>query len=193
MIEVFVEIPKGSRNKYEWDTTTGRFRLDRMLFSAVQYPGDYGFVTGAWGEDGDPLDALVLLSDATFPGCSITGRVVGVFYMTDDMGRDTKILAVPDSDPRWKHVQQLDDVPKHLLDEIGHFFGIYKDLEGKKVTVEGFGSRQDALQEIERDYERFKNLDPPPIMPWSGLPQVQGVAPGAEQSGGAGQSGDAEG
>ena len=116
VIEVFVEIPRGSRNKYEWDTTTGRFRLDRMLFSAVHYPGDYGFVVDAWGEDGDPLDALVILNEATFPGCSINARVVGVFYMTDDKGRDTKIITVPQSDPRWSHVRELDHVPKHLLD-----------------------------------------------------------------------------
>lgn len=170
MIEVFVEIPRGSRNKYEWDTTTGRFRLDRMLFSAVHYPGDYGFVTGAWGEDGDPLDAMVILNEPTFPGCAIDGRVVGVFYMTDDKGRDTKILTVPDSDPRWRHVKALDDVPKHLLDEIAHFFGIYKDLEGKKVTVEGFGTREQALEELQRDYQRYRDLDPKPIMPWSGMP-----------------------
>ena len=170
MIEVFVEIPRGSRNKYEWDSRTGRFRLDRMLFSAVHYPGDYGFVTGAWGEDGDPLDALVILNEPTFPGCSIDARVVGVFYMHDDKGRDTKILAVPDSDPRWRHVHELNDVPKHMLDEIAHFFSIYKDLEGKKVSVEGFGSREDALAELERDFERYKALDPKPVMPWSGMP-----------------------
>ena len=168
MIEIFVEIPRGSRNKYEWDATNGRFRLDRMLFSAVHYPGDYGFVTGAWGEDGDPLDALVILNEPTFPGCTIDARVVGVFYMTDDKGRDTKILAVPDSDPRWRHVRELDDVPKHMLDEIAHFFSIYKDLEKKKVSVEGFGSREDALEELERDFERYRQLDPKPVMPWSG-------------------------
>jgi inorganic pyrophosphatase len=167
VIEVFVEIPRGSRNKYEWDTKTGRFRLDRMLFSAVHYPGDYGFVVDAWGEDGDPLDALVILNEATFPGCSINARVVGVFYMTDDKGRDTKIITVPQSDPRWSHVRELEQVPKHLLDEIAHFFGIYKDLEGKKVDVEGFSGRKDALEELERDYERYRNLDPEPIMPWS--------------------------
>ena len=169
VIDIFVEIPRGSRNKYEWDTDTGRFRLDRMLFSAVHYPGDYGFVTDAWGEDGDPLDALVILNEPTFPGCTIAGRVVGVFYMTDDKGRDTKIITVPDSDPRWAHVRELDHVPKHLLDEIAHFFGIYKDLEGKKVSVEGFGSREKALEELARDRERFSGLEPRPIMPWSGF------------------------
>src|SRR5688572_14023164 len=120
-VDVFVEIPKGSRNKYEWIPETGRFTLDRMLFSSVHYPGDYGFVLNTFGGDGDPLDALVILSEATFPGCTIRGRVVGVFYMHDDKGRDTKVLTVPDSDPRWAHVQHLHDVPQHLLDEIAHF------------------------------------------------------------------------
>jgi inorganic pyrophosphatase len=164
-VEVFVEIPKASRNKYEWDPAARRFRLDRMLFSAVMYPGDYGFVLDTFGDDGDPLDALVILSEPTFPGCTITARVVGVFYMTDDKGRDTKILTVPDSDPRWSHVRDLDDVPRHLLDEIAHFFSIYKDLEGKAVTVEGFGHREDAVKEIVRDRERFATMDNPPSMP----------------------------
>jgi inorganic pyrophosphatase len=168
IIDVYVEIPKGSRNKYEWDTASGRFRLDRKLFSAVQYPGDYGFVAEAWGEDGDPLDALVILGDPTFPGCVISARVVGVFYMEDDMGRDTKIITVPSKDPQWAYIDELDDVPKHLLDEISHFFSIYKDLEQKNVKVNGYGSREQALEELERDYERYRQLDDPqPIMPWT--------------------------
>jgi len=165
VVEIFVEIPKGSRNKYEWDHHAGRFRLDRMLFSAVHYPGDYGFVLDTFGGDGDPLDALVILGEATFPGCTITARVVGVFWMTDDKGRDTKIITVPDSDPRWSHVRELDDVPKHLLDEIGHFFSIYKDLEHKTVKVDGFGTRTEALGEIAADRERFRAMDDPPAMP----------------------------
>lgn len=167
IVDVYVEIPKGSRNKYEWDCRSGRFRLDRKLFTAVQYPGDYGFVAEAWGEDGDPLDALVILGDPTFPGCVISARVVGVFYMEDDQGRDTKIITVPDSDPAWSGIRELDDVPRHLLDEIAHFFSIYKDLEQKSVTVHGFGSRSQALSELEKDFERFRQLgEPKPIMPW---------------------------
>lgn len=165
VVDIYVEIPKGSRNKYEWDTTTGRMRLDRMLFSAVHYPGDYGFVADAWGEDGDPLDAMVILADPTFPGCVIETRVVGVFYMTDDKGRDTKIIGVPDSDPRWSNVEEIEDVPKQLLNEIQHFFSIYKDLERKNVQVHGFGSRTEALAELAADRERFANLDFTPIMP----------------------------
>ena len=164
-VDVFVEIPKGSRNKYEWSPETGRFVLDRMLFSAVHYPGDYGFCLNTFGGDGDPLDALVILSEPTFPGCTILGRVVGVFYMSDDKGRDTKILTVPDSDPRWEFVKDIGDVPKHLLDEIEHFFSIYKDLERKKVTTEGFGDREQAWEEICTDRERFETMDDPPRMP----------------------------
>jgi inorganic pyrophosphatase len=165
VIEVFVEIPKGSRNKYEWDHETRRFRLDRMLFSAVQYPGDYGFVLDTFGEDGDPLDVLVILGEPTFPGCVITARVVGVFWMTDDKGRDTKILTVPESDPRWSDLRELDDVPKHLLAEIGHFFSIYKDLERKTVKVEGFGTRAQAVEEITASRHRYQTMEHPPAMP----------------------------
>lgn len=159
VIEVFVEIPKGSRNKYEWDHHTRRFTLDRMLFTAVQYPGDYGFVPHTWAEDSDSLDALVILGEPTFPGCTIHARIVGVFWMTDEKGPDAKIITVPNVDPRWQHVQELRDVPDHLLAEIGHFFSIYKDLEGKKVKVEGFGTRIDALAEVERDRRRFLDID----------------------------------
>lgn len=165
VIDVFVEIPKGSRNKYEWDPERGHFVLDRMLFSAVHYPGDYGFVPHTFAEDDDPLDALVILGEPTFPGCIIRTRVVGIFHMSDEKGRDAKVLGVPDSDPRWAKVTDLQDVPEHLIAEIGHFFSIYKDLEGKKVEVHGFGSRQDALDEIARDVEVFRSLENPPKMP----------------------------
>jgi inorganic pyrophosphatase len=165
VVDVFVEIPKGSRNKYEFDHHRGFFILDRMLFSAVHYPGDYGFIRDTFGHDGDPLDALVLLSEPTFSGCTIAARVIGVFWMTDDKGRDAKILTVPDSDPYWADVKTLDDVPQHLLAEIDHFFSIYKDLEEKKVSVDGFGTREEALAEIAGDKERFASMDNPPLMP----------------------------
>jgi inorganic pyrophosphatase len=164
-IEVFVEIPKGSRNKYEWDHETGRFELDRMLFSAVHYPGDYGFLPYTFGEDDDPLDALVLVGEPTFPGCVIAGRVVGVFWMTDEKGPDCKIIAVPETDPQWNHVRAIGDVPKHLLDEIQHFFSIYKDLEGKTVTVDGFSDREEALDDVEADRQRYATMSQPPAMP----------------------------
>lgn len=165
VIKLFIEIPKGSRNKYEWDHGTRRFKLDRMLFSAVHYPGDYGFVLNTWAEDGDPLDALVILGEPTFPGCTIDGRVVGIFYMTDDQDPDYKIICVPDTDPRWSEVEDVEDVPSHLLDEIAHFFSIYKDLEAKTTKVGGFGGRKEALEELEADVRRFEEMDPPPAMP----------------------------
>jgi inorganic pyrophosphatase len=137
-VRVVIEIPKGSRNKYEMDHQTGRIRLDRMLFSPVHYPTDYGFVPGTLAADGDPLDAMVLLGEPTFPGCLIETRVVGVLRMTDDKGRDEKLLAVPLTDPQWNHITALDQVPPHLLREIEHFFTVYKQLEDKTVEVDGW-------------------------------------------------------
>jgi len=137
-VAVLVEIPKGSRNKYEMDHDSGRIRLDRMLFSPVHYPTDYGFVPGTLAEDGDPLDAMVLLGEPTFPGCLIETRIVGVLRMSDDQGRDEKLLVVPLSDPQWNHIHSLDQVAPHLLREIEHFFTVYKQLEDKTVEVDGW-------------------------------------------------------
>ena len=139
LFDVLIEIPKGSRNKYELDHETGRIRLDRMLFSPVHYPADYGFVPDTLAEDGDPLDALVLLGEPTFPGCEIQARIVGMLDMADDKGLDQKLLVVPLTDPHWNHIYQIDQVPAHLLREIEHFFSVYKQLEDK--TVETFGWR----------------------------------------------------
>lgn len=155
--EVFVEVPMGSRNKYEYDYDRKAFVLDRMLFSAVRYPGDYGFLPDTLARDGDALDALVILGEPTFPGCRIPVRVVGMLDMSDDKGPDEKILCVPDADPRWQHIQELGDVPDHLLDEIAHFFGIYKDLERKKVEVRGWQARGDALDTIEDSERRYQD------------------------------------
>ena len=141
-VPVVVEIPKGSRNKYELDHETGRIRLDRMLFSPVHYPTDYGFVPGTLAEDGDPLDAMVLLGEPTFPGCLIEARVVGMLDMADDKGRDQKLLVVPLTDPQWNHIFAFEEVAPHLLREIEHFFTVYKQLEDK--TVEVFGWRDAA-------------------------------------------------
>ncbi len=138
MISVLIEIPKGSRNKYELDKTTGLLKFDRMLFSAVHYPSDYGFIRDTLAEDGDPLDAMVLVWEPTFPGCLIDAKPIGLFKMWDERGRDEKILAVPLHDPMWNHLESLEDVPPHLLKEIEHFFAIYKELEEKKTGVEGW-------------------------------------------------------
>jgi inorganic pyrophosphatase len=137
-VPVVVEIPKGSRNKYEMDHDSGRIRLDRMLFSPVHYPTDYGFVPDTLAEDGDPLDAMVLLGEPTFPGCLIETRIVGVLRMSDDQGRDEKLLVVPLTDPLWNHIHSLDQVAPHLLREIEHFFTVYKQLEDKTVEVDGW-------------------------------------------------------
>ena len=137
-IEVTVEIPYGSRNKYEYDHVRHRFVLDRVLYSSVHYPADYGFIEGSMAEDGDPLDVLVLIAEPTFPGCVIRARPVGVLDMTDDKGHDYKILAVAHDDPRWDLVTSMEDVSPHRLLEIENFFQTYKTLEKRSTNVEGW-------------------------------------------------------
>ena len=156
LIDVVVEIPRGSRNKYEYDHHTGVIRLDRRLFSATVYPSDYGFIPNTLGEDGDPLDALVLLEDPTFPGCWVSARPVGVFWMEDDKGPDAKIICVPDGDPRWEDAHEIDDVPEMLRAEIEHFFNVYKMLEPTKYsTTRGYEGTAAAWQEIEAALARY--------------------------------------
>ena len=155
-ITVTIEIPKGSRNKYEMDKHTGRIKLDRMLFSAVHYPSDYGFVEQTLAEDGDALDVLVLVWEPTFPGCLIDARPIGLFKMWDEKGPDQKILCVPLGDPLWNHIQRLEDAPPHLLKEIEHFFKVYKELEKKKVGVEGWEGRDAAVGIIREAQERYQ-------------------------------------
>jgi len=148
-VDVVIEIPQGSRNKYEMDHTTGRIRLDRMLFTSTVYPLDYGYIDNTLAEDGDPLDALVWLDDPTFPGCVVTVRPVAVFWMTDEKGPDAKVLTVPAADPRRGGVRDLADVPPYLTAEIGHFFDIYKELEpGKSADVRGWMNRNEAERVI---------------------------------------------
>jgi inorganic pyrophosphatase len=142
---VFVEIPGGSRNKYEWDGELGGIVLDRRLFTSMSYPADYGYVEDTCAEDGDPLDALVLVSDPTFPGCRIRVKPIGIFHMTDEKGPDEKVICVPLNDPTWGPLSDIHDVPPGLRDEIEHFFQVYKDLEHqRKVTTRGFGNRSEA-------------------------------------------------
>lgn len=149
-VEVVVEIPKGSRNKYEIDHDTGELWLDRNLFTATSYPADYGFVPHTLAEDGDALDVLVLLHEPTVPGCHIRARPIGVFWMADEAGPDAKILAVPAGDPRWEKLIDLDDAPEYLLAEISHFFEVYKALEPAKSTDIGrWAGRDEAWTEIE--------------------------------------------
>jgi inorganic pyrophosphatase len=148
VVTVVVEIPKGSRNKYEMDPETGAITLNRMLFTSMQYPADYGFIVDTLAGDGDTLDALVFVGEPTFPGCRIKARPIGLFRMRDEKGPDEKILCVPLRDPMWSHVQELADLNPNLLNEIEHFFAVYKDLEGHKVAIGGFGERNEALQVI---------------------------------------------
>jgi inorganic pyrophosphatase len=149
-----VEIPKGSRNKYEYDHDMDVIKLDRFLFSSMVYPTDYGFIPDTLGQDGDPLDAMVLVSEATFPGCVIDVKAIALFRMEDDKGIDDKVLCVPLTDPAWNTLETLEDVTDQLRDEIAHFFSVYKDLEQKKVRVDGWYSREDALEEIEEARKR---------------------------------------
>jgi inorganic pyrophosphatase len=156
--DVTIEIPKGSRNKYEVDHETGRIRLDRMLFTSTRYPDDYGFIEHTLGEDGDPLDALVLLEEPTFPGCLIRCRAVGMYRMTDEAGGDDKVLCVPSGDQRAAWRQDIDDVSDFHRLEIQHFFGVYKDLEpGKSVEGAHWVDRAAAEAEILASYERARN------------------------------------
>ena len=151
-----VEIPKGSRNKYEWDHERDRLVLDRFLFSSVVYPTDYGFIPETLGLDGDPLDVMVCVSEPTFPGCMIDVKPIALFRMEDEKGVDDKVLCVPLHDPGWNTMEKLEDLPEQLRDEIAHFFSIYKDLEQKKVKVDGWRSREDAIEEIEASRKRHR-------------------------------------
>jgi len=154
--DVTIEIPKGQRNKYEMDHKTGRIRLDRMLFTSTRYPADYGFIEGTLAEDGDPLDALVLLDEPTFPGCLIRCRPIGMFRMRDENGRDDKVLSVPATDPRVAHLTDIRDVSEFELLEIQHFFEVYKELEpGKQVEAAAWVGAAEALAEIQVCQERL--------------------------------------
>jgi len=154
-IFVVIEIPRGSRNKYEIDHDTGHVFLDRRLFTATTYPADYGFIPDTLGGDGDPLDALVLLEDPTYPGIWVEAKPVGMLWMQDEAGEDAKIICVPPTDPRWRGVEDLRDMPEELLAEIKHFFDVYKALEpGKTSHTAGFEGRKGAWEGIERSRAR---------------------------------------
>lgn len=156
-IEVTIEIPKGSRNKYELDHETSKIYLDRYLFTPMAYPLDYGFIDGTLGEDGDPLDALVILPEPVLPGVIVPARVLGVFKMTDEAGGDDKLLCVID-DPRWAHLQDIEDVSQFQRDEIEHFFVHYKDLEpNKEVTGSGWGNKAEAEKIHAEAIARYKS------------------------------------
>lgn len=155
-VNVIVEIPRFSQNKYEYDHETHSIKLDRHLLVSMGYPAEYGFIPDTLGGDGDPLDALVITEFPTFPGCLIESKILGMCIMTDENGRDEKLIAVPAYDKKWKSANDISDVPKEILDRISHFFTVYKDLdEGKWVKVENYVGRAEALAELEAARARF--------------------------------------
>ncbi len=156
VIYVVVEIPKKSRNKYEYDEKGGFVKLDRVLFSSLHYPGDYGFVPQTLHDDGDPLDVLVMTNEPTFSGCVIEARPLGVFHLMDRGQIDDKILAVPHTDPLFNDYRSLNDVPPHFLEEMAHFFSVYKDLESGEVEGKGWDGIEQAYQEIERASQHYQ-------------------------------------
>ena len=162
VFDVVIEIPRGSRNKYEYDHERHVIRLDRRLFSATVYPADYGFVPDTLADDGDPVDVLVLLDDPTFPGCWVEVRAVGVFRMEDEAGLDAKLLCVPSHDPTYDDVHDLADLPPRLLDEIENFFDVYKMLEPGKTTItRGYEGYEAALRELEAGRTRHQGAHGP--------------------------------
>lgn len=157
--DVLIEIPKGSRNKYEYDFVLNKIRFDRMLFSSMMYPGDYGFIPETLALDGDPLDVLVLTSEPTFPMCVMEVTPIGVFHMTDEKGPDEKLICVPVNDPIWNNRKSISDINPHRLKEIEHFFEVYKDLEEKKVDVGGWGDVVEAIDIYEKCVDRYETSD----------------------------------
>ncbi len=152
-----VEIPKGSRNKYEYDPELGGVKLDRFLSASVVYPTDYGFVPETLAPDGDPLDVLVCVSEPTFPGCIVPAKVVGLFRMADEKGDDDHVLCVPRSDPGWNELEDVDDLPRQLRAEISHFFDVYKDLDHDRHSeVRGWGDRAAALEAVEQARRAYR-------------------------------------
>ncbi len=158
-VEAIVEIPRGSRNKYEIDHITGTIRLDRVLFSSVHYPTDYGFISNTKGSDGDPLDVLVLVEEPTFPGCRVQIRPVGVLIMRDEKGLDEKILGVPLADPRFDGIEDISQVQKHWLIEIENFFNTYKLLEKKETRVEEWKDSKVAKAVLKKYWTGGKDPD----------------------------------
>ena len=159
VIYAVIEIPKGSRNKYEYDKDMEAFALDRVLYSPFHYPAEYGIIPKTLYDDGDPMDVMVLMDQPTFPGCVIETRPIGVMRMIDGEDKDDKVLGVPVNDPRYKDINDIDDIPSHLLDEIAHFFKEYKTLEGKVTEVLGWEHAKEAFEAIKHSIDLYKNMD----------------------------------
>jgi inorganic pyrophosphatase len=162
VVYTIVEIPKGSRNKYEYHKQAGVLKLDRVLYSSLYYPGDYGLVPRTYYEDGDPLDILVMINEPTFPGCIIEARPIGLFRMMDRGKPDDKVLAVPDGDPLYKDYHDLNDIPQHFLAEVAHFFSVYKDLEGVRVEPGGWENATAAKKQVAHAIQLYASTFQPP-------------------------------
>jgi inorganic pyrophosphatase len=161
VVYAVVEVPKGSRNKYEYSKRAGVIKLDRVLYSPLHYPGDYGFIPQSYFEDDDPIDILVMMNEPTFPGCVIEARPVGMFKMIDKGERDYKILAVPNTDPNFEGYNDLSDLPPHFPKEVAHFFMVYKQLQGGEVQSEGWTGRAEARHSIEHSMQLYRDKFPP--------------------------------
>ncbi|WP_185858527.1 inorganic diphosphatase [Blattabacterium cuenoti] len=155
--DVLIEIPKGSRNKYEFDKKNNLIRLDRVLYSPMSYPTDYGFIPKTLSMDGDPLDVLVFLTEPTIPGCLIKVKPIGIFFMTDEKGKDEKMMTVPVSDPNYNTINNIDEIGLHIKKEIEHFFMVYKDLENKKVKIGDWKNQKKAVSVYQESCLRYKN------------------------------------
>ena len=155
-LHCLIEIPKGSRNKYEWDEDLQAIKLNRFLFSSVVYPTDYGFITDTIGPHGDALDTLVCVSAPTFPGCLIAVRPVAVLLMSDEEGQSDKLVCVPTDDPSWDEIDDLDALPPQLRSEIQHFYSMYKQPEGKDVDIQGWDDAAAATAAIEKAREQYE-------------------------------------
>ncbi len=157
VIEAIIEIPMGTKNKYEIDKQRNRIKLDRVLYSQMTYPAEYGYIENTLAEDNDPLDILIIASTKTFPGCIVDARILGYLDMVDNDEKDHKIIAVMDTDPRFSHIHELNDIQEHMLREIKHFFKTYKDLQqNKKVEVYDFHGKEEAYQLIDESYRRYQ-------------------------------------
>lgn len=157
VVYTIVEIPKGSRNKYEYNKENGVIKLDRVLYSSLYYPGDYGLIPRTFYDDGDPLDILVMVNEATFPGCVIEARPIGLFRMLDRGVSDDKVLAVPSRDPLFQDYHDITDIPKHFLAEVAHFFEVYKDLEGMRTKPIGWEDANAAKAEVMRSVDLYQD------------------------------------
>ncbi len=154
-VRALIEIPKGTRNKYEFDEETKELEFDRRLFGAVSFPTDYGFIRDTRTEEGDPLDVLVCVTEATFPGCLIPIKVIALLKMRDEDGPDHKVVGVPVGDPAWNDIDEIDQLPGELKEEIAHFFAVYTDLEGQPVHIDGWGASEEAMSLIEECRRRY--------------------------------------